>query len=1068
MGAPMPEHRPRVGDLSLAARLRRELEGEVLFDPVSRGLYSTDASIYQIEPVGVVVPRTLRDVKTAIEIAGHEGVPVLPRGAGTSQGGQAVGRALVIDTSRHLRAISHLDKEARTVRVEPGVVLDDLNRWLAPHGLFYPVDVATASRATLGGMAGNNSSGARSIRYGIMADRVRAIDALLADGSAVRFGEVPEGWLGDGGMGDGRSGSGSLAAGVPRDAEPGAGPCAGVRDGAAEPGPGRSRGRRGDGTRPVEGGEGVARALARRMWEIRLREAEELARRVPKVLRHVAGYNLHRLKRPGLNLAPLLVGSEGTLAFFTSLKLDLARLPSQRLLGICRFPDLESALDAVRHIVTLDPTAVELMDDNVLRLACANPAFRPVVERVVPGDPGAVLVVEFSAFEERAAHRGLDRLEGMMGDLGYPGPIRRALTAADQAQVWGVRKAGLSIVMSSPGDVKPVSFMEDCAVPLPRLAEFGMRVNDVFDRHGADGTWYAHASVGCLHVRPSLNLKQAPDVGRMRAIASEVHEIVLDLGGSHSGEHGDGLVRSEFIEGLMGRRIAAAFAEVKEAFDPRGLMNPGKIVDPPRMDDRALMRYRPGYARQPFETTLDWSRWGGLAGASEMCNNNGACRKAGPGTMCPSYRVTGDEKHVTRGRANALRLALTGQLGPDAMRSPEMKEVFDLCIGCKACRRECPARVDMARMKVEFLHHYRKKHPAGVRDLALAHLPRLAARTAGLAPLINLGGRSRLLRFLSERFTGIARERTLPRWSSRPFRPPPVLSGKPEVLLLVDTFSRYFEPDNAHAAMKVLEAGGYRVEVAGADKHDRARAGPRARMGSRARGGWGARAAHLHAPDLLRAAPAPGNGARPLCCGRTFLNAGLVEEARTEAKRLLNALSAGRVRDAAIVGLEPSCLLTLRDEVPAMLPGAESERVAERAMLLEELLVRDEERVRPRLDLRSSRADLAFIHGHCHQKAFGAFEATPAVLGWVRGLEPRVIESGCCGMAGSFGYEVEHYELSMRMAELDLLPAVRAAPADALVVADGTSCRSQIADGAGRVAAHAAVVLAESLGTEGG
>ena len=669
----MPDHRPRIGDLSLAARLRRELEGEVLFDPVSRGLYSTDASIYQIEPVGVVVPRTVRDVRTAVGIAVQEGVPVLPRGAGTSQGGQAVGRALVIDTSKHLGAVSRLDADAGTVRVEPGVVLDDLNRWLAPHGLFFPVDVATSSRATLGGMAGNNSSGARSIRYGIMADRVRAIDAVLADGTALRFGEVPEGWLGDG------------------DRDP-------------------------------------HRSLARRVWEIRAREAEELARRVPEVLRHVAGYNLHRLERPGLNLAPLLVGSEGTLAFFTSLDLDLALLPPHRLLGICRFPDLESALDAVQHIVTLDPTAVELMDDNVLRLACANPTFRPVVERVFPGDPGAVLVVEFSAFEERAAHEELNRLEELMGDLGHRGPMRRALTAEDQARVWGVRKAGLSIVMSSPGDVKPVSFMEDCAVPLPRLAEFGARVNRVFGRHGADGTWYAHASVGCLHVRPSLNLKRAPDVGRMRAIASEVHEVVLDLGGSHSGEHGDGLVRSEFIEGLMGRRIAAAFEEVKQAFDPRGLMNPGKIVDPPRMDDRSLMRYRPGYAHQPFETTLDWSRWGGLAGAAEMCNNNGACRKSDPGTMCPSYRVTGDEKHVTRGRANALRLALTGQLGPDAMRSPEMKEVFDLCIGCKACRRECPARVDMARMKVEFLHHYRKKHPAGARDLALAHLPRLAAR----------------------------------------------------------------------------------------------------------------------------------------------------------------------------------------------------------------------------------------------------------------------------------------------------------------------------------------------------
>ena len=1049
-GTPMTERRPRIGDLSLAARLRRELEGEVLFDPVSRGLYSTDASIYQIEPVGVVVPRTVQDVKTAIEIAVQEGVPVLPRGRGRHRGGQAVGRALVVDTSKHLGGISRLDVDAKTVRVEPGVVLDDLNRWLAPHGLFYPVDVATASRATLGGMAGNNSSGARSIRYGIMADRVRAIEGILADGTALRFGEVPEGWLGDGGLKEGRSGDGRSGNGSPHvGADPPADglPTAGL-SGEPSPGPGRQ----------AAGADGQAyRALARRMWDLRTREATELARRVPNVLRHVAGYNLHRLERPGLNLAPLLVGSEGTLAFFTSLELDLARLPPHRLLGICRFPHLESALDAVQHIVTLDPTAVELMDDNVLRLACANPTFRPVVERVFPGNPGAILVVEFSAFEERAAHEGLNRLEQLMGDLGHPGPMRRALTAADQARVWGVRKAGLSIVMSSPGDVKPVSFMEDCAVPLPRLAEFGVRVNEVFDRHGADGTWYAHASVGCLHVRPSLNLKQAPDVGRMRAIASEVHEIVLDLGGSHSGEHGDGLVRSEFIEGLMGRRLAAAFGEVKQAFDPRGLMNPGKIVDPPRMDDRSLMRYRPGYAHQPFETTLDWSRWGGLAGAAEMCNNNGACRKADPGTMCPSYRVTGDEKHVTRGRANALRLALTGQLGSDAMRSPEMKEVFDLCVGCKACRRECPAGVDMARMKVEFLHHYRKKHPAGARDLALAHLPRLAPRASRLAPLINIGGRSRLLRGVGERLTGIARERELPRWSSRPFRNPPALRGEPDVLLLVDTFSRYFEPENARAAMKVLAAGGYRVEVAGAAAGRAAGAGPGLRAGARKRHG-------SRPPN----GSGPRTGSRPLCCGRTYLNAGLVEEARTEARRMLDILSDPRVRHATIVGLEPSCLLTLRDEIPAMLPGSESEQVAERALLLEELLVRDEDSARPRLDLQSSRADSAFIHGHCHQKAFGVFDATPRVINWITGLEPKVIKSGCCGMAGSFGYEAEHYELSMKMAELDLLPAVRAAPDDALVIADGTSCRSQIAHGSGREAVHAAVVLAGALGAGSG
>ena len=593
---------------TLAARLRENVEGPVRFDALTRGLYSTDASIYQIEPVGVVLPRTLDDIGAAMAIAREEGVPVLPRGAGTSQCGQAVGRALVVDTSRYLRRVEPVDREARTVRVEPGVVLDRLNRRLAPTGLFFPVDVATASRATIGGMAGNNSGGARSIRYGIMADNVLAIEAALADGRVAVFGGDDPGSPGD-----------AMAA---------------------------------------------ADDLMQAVLRIAAREAAELERRVPKVLRHVAGYNLHRLLRPGASPAELLVGSEGTLAFFRRIRLKLSRRPARRVLGVCAFPSLGCALDAVQHIVELEPHAVELMDHTLTGLARENAAFRSTVDALFPAAAHTLLLVEFAGDGEGALRGLLSRLEEVVRGIGPGCDVTRAEDPAAQSAIWAVRRAGLNIVMSMKGDRKPVSIVEDCAVPLPALAEFGAAVEEIFKRHGTSSTWYAHASVGCLHVRPSLDMKDPADIRAFRAIAEEVHGVVGRLGGSHSGEHGDGILRSEFIEPVLGGRLARAFEEVKDAFDPGGMMNPGKIVGAPRMDDRGLFRYGPEYPRRvKLPTVTDWSESGGFASAVEACNNNGACRRMDPGVMCPSYRVTREERDTTRGRANVLRLAMTGQLG---------------------------------------------------------------------------------------------------------------------------------------------------------------------------------------------------------------------------------------------------------------------------------------------------------------------------------------------------------------------------------------------------------------------
>ena len=966
--------KPQIADTSpLAAQLSRELEGEVLFDAFSRGRYSTDASVYQIQPIGVVVPRSRQDVLAAIQIAAEHGVPLLPRGAGTSQCGQTVGEALVIDASKFLREVRSFQPPARTISVDPGIVLDELNRFLKPHGLFFPVDVSTSSRATIGGMAGNNSVGARSLHYGHMVDNVIGIQAVLADGELLdcRPRDAVQSDHGNG------NGSGSDRLGV----------------------------------------------LTDRMRKLYTRNADEIDRRFPKVRRNVAGYNINRLGREELNLADLLVGSEGTLAWFQEIELALQPIPAHKVLGICHFPTFHQAMESVQHIVKLDPAATELIDRTVLDLAADIPAFSSTLRTFIRGTPVAVLLVEFAGDDLREQLRNLDRLEELMGDLGLPGSVLRAESAALQARVWSLRKAALNIVMSMKGDGKPISFVEDCAVPLENLADYTQRLTDVFSRHGTTGTWYAHAGAGCLHVRPILNLKQDSDIAYWRSIAAEAHAMVREYKGTHSGEHGDGLVRSEFLEPILGTRIVSAFREVKDSFDPDGRFNPGKIIDPPRMDERSILRFSDRYRPLQTKEALDWSAWGGLHRATEMCNNNGACRKGSGGVMCPSFRVTQDEKHVTRGRANSLRLALTGQLPVDALTSRELYETMDLCVGCKACKRECPTGVDVYRMKIEFLSAYRERRGLTWRDRLIAFLPRYAPWAARFAPVansVNLGWPGRLLR---KSLLGFTARRPLPAWRRGIFRG---VDGEAqagsEVVLLVDTFNTYFEPETAEAAANVLKAAGYRVVT-----------------------------------------PGPAAGRRPLCCGRTFLNAGLVDEARTEARRTIETLKPYVERGVPIVGLEPSCLLTLRDEFAAMLPGDETAELAGRAMLFEEFLAAEYDAGRLTLPLKALAQERLLLHGHCHQKAFDQVSSVENVLRLIPGAEVELIESGCCGMAGSFGYEAEHYETSMKMAELDLLPRVREADDKTLIVADGTSCRTQISHGAERDALHVARVLELAL-----
>ncbi|EAU39727.1 putative glycolate oxidase [Fulvimarina pelagi HTCC2506] len=1033
----------------LERRLRNETAGEVFFDRFSRGRYATDASIYQMMPAGVVLARTADDVAASLDAVREAGIALTMRGGGTSQCGQTVNSGLIVDTSKYMNKILELDIEGQRALVEPGIVLDDLNRLLKPHGLWFPVDVSTASRATIGGMAGNNSCGSRSLRYGTMRDNVIAIDAILADGTRGRFARLDQEASGE----------------PPRD-------------------------------------------LIASMLALGRREAEEIAQRFPKVQRRVGGYNLDALVQGDgpVNLAHLLVGSEGTLGISTAIEINLSPLPkANKRLGVCHFPTFRAAMEAAQHIVALKPTSVELVDSTMLALAGDIPMFRSTLDAFVQGRPAALLLTEFADDpDENAA--SISRLEDVMSDLGYgfgrggehEGGVVTVSDAKLQSAIAELRAAGLNIMMSMKEAGKPVSFVEDCAVPLEHLADYTDRLTAIFEAHGTRGTWYAHASEGCLHVRPVLNVKLEKDVKAMRAIAEEAFAMVREYKGSHSGEHGDGIVRSEFHEAMFGPRITGAFEDVKTAFDPSGLLNPGKIVNPPKMDDRSLMRYPPGYAVKEFQTAFDWSAWtgsaGGFQGAVEMCNNNGACRKSAGAVMCPSYRVTRNERDVTRGRANTLRLAISGQLGPDAIHSDEMAETLKLCVSCKACRRECPTGVDMAKMKAEVLYQRGKREGFSRKDRLIADMPRMAPYAARMGGLLSLRDKISPLAKLSEKLLGFSSRRTLPvfrrdffrdqegdvgglsvprrsvdRSPSRtngaalpagdanagvPLNPEgagadtatgspadapsarglehtdavgltrnraDAASSKPGVVLFADTFGRYFDPQTLRAAVKVLSAAGYSVETA-----------------------------------------RPSSGKQPLCCGRTYIASGMADRARQEAERTIAALiphvRAGRM----IVGLEPSCLLTLRDEFPALVPGKEADELAAGALLLEEFLARESSAGRLTLPLKAL-GQKAFLHGHCHQKAFGAMPAVETALRLIPDLDLTVIESSCCGMAGAFGYDAETIDVSLAMGELSLLPAVRKAPDGALIIADGTSCRHQIHDGAQREAIHVAEVLAMAL-----
>ncbi len=952
----------------LAAELSRAISGEVRFDQVTRLLYSTDASNYQIEPIGVVFPRDADDVCAVHEIAARLKVPLLPRGAGSSLAGQTVGHALVLDCSRHMNRLLSVNGEMRYVRVQPGVVLGRLNRQLAPLGLMVGPDPASAERATIGGCLGNNATGMHSILYGMFGDHVRTVDAVLADGKRV-----------------------SLGASVPLTPE-------------------------------------VAR-LQEQIGAIVRTYEEDIRTGYPRTWRTVAGYALNKLNPDAPDLAQLFAGAEGTLGTVVAIELGLVERPPLTRQVVLHFGDLHAALQIVPAILEVEPSAIELMDKLLLDLTRTHPDYARLLT-FIEGDPVAVQVVEFYGESERELDAKVTRLRDRLARAGFAGATVIVATPAQMDNVMKVRKAGLGLLMSMRGDLKPIPFIEDAAVPVEHLADYVAGVERVVSEHGLRMAVYAHASAGCLHIRPLLSLKTQDGLRRYRTIAEAVTDLVMQCGGTTSGEHGEGLSRGEFSRRLFGPRLTEAFRQVKAVFDPLGLMNPGKVVDVGPMDDPAILRMGPAYVTplEPRQTRLDWSRDGGFAAAVEMCNGAAVCRKEGTGVMCPSYMATRDEAHSTRGRANALRHAMTGALSPAGLADERLYEVLDLCLSCKACKTECPSLVDMARLKAEFLAGYYDVHGVPWRARLFGNIHRLN-RLGSFAPqLSNMVLRSTLARWALGRL-GVTTRRQLPVlapqrfsvWHQRNCPETPVQHTLKAPVLIADTYTEYNYPHLGQAVVRIARAAGIALRV------------------------WGPRQID--------------------CCGRPLISKGLLDAARQLAEHNVMRMGPAVEQGERFMLIEPSCAATFRDEYPDLVPSrlrAAAMSVAGAVITVEEWLAELVEQGVLVSGMFSEEPCQILLHGHCYQRALwgtGPAHKALSVLPHCTVSEP---DDGCCGMAGSFGYEAEHYELSLRIAEQRLFPAVRQAP-DAIVVAAGVSCREQIAHGTGRQAVHPVELLAARL-----
>jgi FAD/FMN-containing dehydrogenase/Fe-S oxidoreductase len=886
---------------TLESELRRQIDGEVRFDTISRALYSTDASVYLIQPLGVVIPKHRQDILRTIEIAKRFGSPITMRGGGTSQAGQAIGEGILVDISKYYNRLLEVNAEERWARVEPGIVLDELNAQLAPLGLRFAPDISTASRATLGGMMANNSCGARSVLYGKTIDHVLEQVVALSDGSVAHFREMA-----------------------------------------------RSE---------VPTGDSLEAVCYRTVLGLAEEHADEIDRRYPKVVRRVGGYNLDEFTDPDkpVNLAKMMVGSEGTLGVVLEAKVRLVPLPKFKAAMVIAFADLLESLAAAPIILGHKPSAIEVMDKAILDNTRQNAALDRIRNQFIEGDPGATLCVEFYADRQEDLPPRLAALEQDLRARGFGYHYHSETDPAQQARIWSLREAALGLSMAVKEDAKSISFVEDTAVAPERLSEFIGRFLELIRSHGTTAGVYAHASVGCLHVRPVVNMKTAEGVRKFESIASQVADLVLEFGGALSGEHGDGLVRSPFMRQMFGPVIYEAFREIKRTFDPQGIFNRGKIVDAPPMTSN--LRFGANYQTPRPNTWFDYSEYGGLGGAVEMCSGVGACRKKLAGTMCPSYMATREESASTRGRANVLRLAMSGRLDEGGLGDDGVYQVLDLCLECRACKAECPVGVDVARFKSEFLADYWTRHGTPLRARALGNIHKLSRWGSRFAPLANWMSASGPVRFGNEMLLGLDRRRVPPAWKQETFekwlrRNPRPSSGKP-VVLFNDTFLNHYHPEIGAAAVEVLERGGCAVDVV-----------------------------------------------RPGCCGRPLISQGLLGEARAHAAALVDGLFPIAGRGQKILFCEPSCLSAVKEDAPSLLRGESAKKaraVAEACLSFEEFAAELE------LPLRAGPGKI-LLHGHCHQKSMGLLPAAVALLSRIPSATVVDLDAGCCGMAGSFGY----------------------------------------------------------------
>ena len=951
----------------LIEELRRDVDGEVRADRMSRLLYSTDASIYQVEPVAVVLPRTADDVVAVVSTAARYGVPVLPRGGGTSLAGQTVNHAIVIDFSKYMRNVLEVNAEERWVRTQPGIILDELNDQIRDTGLMFAPDPSTSNRGNVGGALGNNSCGSHSSVWGKTVDKTVDLSVGLSNADTAAFGA--------------------------------------------------SNGTALDAKRRLTGLEGD---IYRSLDAIGRAGREEVLKRYPKIQRRVSGYNLDELLDPdAVDLARFVVGSEGTLLTITEATLKLVPRPRFKGLAVIHFHELIESMEATVAVLELDPTAVEHIGGMILNQAQANLEYSRMTG-FIEGRPDSLLVVEFTGESASEVEAKIDACAAHMAKRGLGYSTKKLISPAEQAMVWNVRKAGLGLMMNVPGDAKPLPFVEDTAVPPEVLPQFVRRFDEIVREHGTEAGYYGHASVGCLHIRPLVDLKRQEGVSQMASIANAVSDLVLEFGGSMSGEHGDGRARSIWNEKMFGSQIYDAFRQVKRTFDPAGIMNPGNIVDSPPMTED--LKISPSYRPLELATGFRFAQEGSFAHAIEMCNGQGACRKL-TGTMCPSYMVTRDEEHSTRGRANALRSAMSGALPVDSLTGERLREVLDLCLECKGCKAECPSNVDMAKLKYEFSYRYHRANGYPLRNRMLANVSQLGKLGSFFAPISNWSMKLGPVKGLAESMVGIDKRRSLPPFASQTFsqwfraRGGARVDGPPQrrVVLFSDTFTEYNHPELGHAAVKVLEHMGYQVIVP-----------------------------------------------KPLCCGRPMLSKGMLDSAKRNAARNVASVLPYVEQGAKLVGLEPSCILSFRDDYVDLLEGDAARRVSESTMLIEEFVLHAQANDGATIRY-SGEPGRVMLQGHCHQKALVGMGKAMNVLSDIPGCEVSEIPSGCCGMAGSFGLEKEHYDVSLKIGEQVLFPAIREREAGAAVVSEGMSCRHQIEDGTGVKAKHLVEVLADAI-----